>query len=136
MRFSDWQVILFALLAITCGSCVSHPEKVPAGILPKDKMITILLDVHVAESSVNSRGMTNQQLNQLVAAKYDTVMKKNGTTFAVFKDSFSYYLHHPDQFEEIYAEIVNQLTALEGKSKSKQPPMKKDGMDSLGMHAR
>lgn len=99
-------------------------------------MITILLDVHVAESSVNSRGMTNQQLNQLVAAKYDTVMKKNGTTFADFKDSFNYYLHHPDQFEEIYSEIVNQLTALEGRSKAKQPPLKREGMDSLGVHPR
>ncbi|MBX7107178.1 MAG: DUF4296 domain-containing protein [Chitinophagales bacterium] len=136
MRNSNWHLFIAALLVCFFSACVAHPEKVPSGILPEDKMIHILLDVHIAESSVNSRGMTNQQLNQLVAAKYDTVMKKNGTTFRIFEESFNYYLRHPEQFEMIYQEIVNQLTALEGKSKAKQAPMRKEGIDSLGTHAR
>lgn len=123
--------IVGAFIIFAFTSCKPGSEKAPDGILSKDKMIAVLFDIHVAESSVNSRGMTNIQLNQLVSLKYEDIMKKHGTTYPIFKDSFDYYLHHPDQFEEIYQEIVNQLTAMEGKAKARQPVLKKDGVDSI-----
>ncbi|MEO6167749.1 MAG: DUF4296 domain-containing protein [Chitinophagales bacterium] len=133
--FSGYLNIVYASIIFVFISCRPGEEKAPSGILPKDKMIAVLFDIHVAESSVNSRGMTNIQLNQLVSLKYEDVMKKNGTTYAIFKDSFDYYLHHPDQFEEIYQEIVNQLTAMEGKVKARQPVLKKDGVDSIKVNS-
>ncbi|MEP7127867.1 MAG: DUF4296 domain-containing protein [Chitinophagales bacterium] len=136
MLILKWLRIVTVFIVLIYCSCASEVEKAPDGILSKDKMIAVLLDVHIAESSVNSRGMTNQQLNQRIAAKYEDVMKKNGTTFGVFKKSFDYYLHHPEQYEEIYLEIVNQLTALEGKAKAKVPVMKKNGVDSIPTHDR
>lgn len=121
----------FLLNSIICFSCSPKPEKLPSGILTKDSMIAVLLAVHIAESSVNGRGLTNQQLNQLVAGKYDDVMLKNHTTFDVFQKSYDYYLQHPDQFEEIYLEVVNRLTALEGKSKAREPVKLHQRVDSL-----
>ncbi len=130
-HFPMLRVIFYFLMCSMLCACSKQPDKVPAGILPKDKMIVVLLDIHVAESSVNSRGMTNLELNKLVAVKYEAIMKKHGTTYAIFKESFEYYLHHPEQFELIYQEIVNQLTAMEGKAKARQPGMTKDGVDSI-----
>lgn len=120
-----------AFLVSACHSCTPEAVQLPEGILSKDKMIDVLLDIHVAESSTESRGLTTIQLNQLVSVKYEEVMKKHRTTFRVFEKSFDYYMEHPDQFEEIYLEIVNRLTALEGKAKARQPALKKDGVDSL-----
>ncbi|MGB3073715.1 MAG: DUF4296 domain-containing protein [Chitinophagales bacterium] len=135
LLISKWLRIVTLFIVFIYCACASEIEKAPEGILSKDKMIAVLLDVHIAESSVNSRGMTNQQLNQNVAAKYEDVMKKNGTTFDTFKKSFDYYLHHPEQYEEIYLEIVNKLTALEGKAKAKELVLKKEGVDSIPGHA-
>lgn len=129
--FSRFLGIVGACTLLLFTSCSPQSEKIPDGILSKDKMIAVLFDIHVAESSVNSRGMTNIQLNQLVSVKYEDIMKKHGTTYAIFKESFDYYLHHPDQFEEVYQEIVNQLTAMEGKAKARQPALKKNGVDSI-----
>lgn len=123
------KLLLFAVLCY--ASCSGDNAAVPAGILSKDKMIEVLLDVHLAESSVNSRGLTNLQLNQLIATRYDGILKSHETTFPEFKKSFDYYLQHPEQFEEIYQEIVNRLTALEGQTKARMPALRKDGMDTL-----
>lgn len=123
--------MVYVLMISVFVSCSKQSDKAPGGILSKDKMIAVLFDIHVAESSVNSRGLTNLELNKLVAVKYEDIMKKHRTTYAIFKESFDYYLHRPEQFELIYQEIVNQLTAMEGKAKAGQPERTKDGVDTL-----
>jgi hypothetical protein len=128
--FPSSQLLCFSFL-LFLFSCSSETVKAPAGILPKDKMIDVLVDVHIAESSTESRGLTATQVNSLVLAKYEEVMKKHGTTMEAFKASFTYYEHHPDVFDEIYQEVVNRLTALEGKARARKATPKKEGVDSL-----
>lgn len=94
-------------------------------------MIDVLVDVHIAESSTESRGLTATQVNALVMAKYEQVMKKNSTSMEIFKASFNYYELHPDVFDEIYQEVVNRLTSMEGKVRAKKPNTKTEGVDSL-----
>ncbi len=118
-------------ISIYLHSCNNQPSLLPEGILSKEKMIEILVDVHLAESSGDSHGFTMMQSNKLVATKYESVMRKHGTTFLQFKTSFDYYMQHPEKFDEVYQEVVNQLTALEGKFPAKRPDLIKPEVDSL-----
>lgn len=120
--------MIMATVFLSCNREDAAPGK---EIIPPQKMVDILTDIHIAESGTDSRGYNSIQLNQMVYRKYEDIMKKHGTSFSVFKASFDYYLSHPDQFDEIYQEIVNRLTALEGKSKARSPSLKKDGVDTI-----
>ena len=117
-------------LVLLC-SCKQKAEVAPSAILGKDKMIAVLVDIHLAEASNVSKGLTATQLNELISGKYDDVMKKHDVTYDEFKSSFDYYLQHPDQFDDIYQEVVNRLSAMEGKSRAKRPHMETSRMDSL-----
>ena len=118
------------LLSFMFCSCKERKVEVPPGILSKDKMIDVLVDVHLAEAAPMNHGITTKELNGIMVGKYDDVMKKHTITFEQFKKSFDYYLQHPDQLDEIYQEVVNRLTALEGKSRVKRPVSKR-GVDSI-----
>src|SRR6188768_4013198 len=80
-------------------SC-KEPEKEQPGILPKDKMIDVLVDIHIAEASSESHGLTSIQINQLVAVKYEGVLQKHGITRPQFQTAFDYYLRHPAELDE------------------------------------
>lgn len=135
LSFSSITTRIFKLAALSClvilGSCTPKEEGIPAGILDKDKMIAVLVDIHLAEASNENRSLSAIQLNEIVARKYDTVMMKHNITYAGFKTSFEYYLQHPGQFDEIYQEVVNRLSAMEGKSRAKKPHMESSRVDSL-----
>jgi hypothetical protein len=135
LSFSSINMQLFKLIAFAClvifCSCAQKQEGLPAGILTKDKMIVVLVDIHLAEASNENRSLTAIQLNEIVARKYDTVMKKHDITYVQFKTSFEYYLRNPDQFDEIYQEVVNRLSAMEGKSRAKKPHMESSRVDSI-----
>lgn len=132
MRKIFFSLPLFSFsLLLFLFSCNPESEKVPAGILPKDKMIDVLVDVHIAESSTESAGLSPAQVNALVLQRYEQVMKKHGTTFDTFKASFNYYERHPEIFDGIYQEVVNRLMALEGKARARRATPKKEGVDSL-----
>lgn len=99
-------------------------------------MADVLVDVHLAEASAENRGLSTPQINVLMAAKYDSLLKKNETTFAQFKSSYDYYLNHADQLSEIYTQVVNKLTTMESKvtvgKKTKPPPV--DRRDTIVHH--
>jgi hypothetical protein len=88
-------------------------------------MIEVLTDIHIAESSPQGSGMNQQQTNGVMASRYDTILKKHNITYKEFKTSFDYYMAHPEQLDEIYQEIINRLSTMEGKAKATRVPLKK-----------
>ena len=82
-------------------------------------MVAVLVDVHLAEATTESRGMNVLQINSTMAGRYALIFKKHELTYDEFKTSYDYYLEHPDLLNEVYIEVTNQLTTMESKVKSK-----------------
>ena len=99
-------------------SCSHKTDSVPSRIIPKDKMVDVLVDVHLAEAAADNHGLKSPQIDMMMAARYDSVFQKHGITFEEFKSSYDYYLAHPDVLSEIYSEVVNKLTTMESKANS------------------
>lgn len=112
-------------------ACSPKNERPPSGILSKDKMIEVLVDVHIIEALPQSHGLNMNQVNRIMAGKYDTVMKKHNTTNDQFDASYQYYIEHPKDLDEIYQEVVSRLTAMEGKLRANRPVSKKTATDSI-----
>ena len=127
----------FSILTLLI-SCNGKTNSVPHRIISKDKMVDVLVDIHLAEAAADNHGFTKAEINLMMASKYDSIFQKHEITFDQFKTSYDYYLNHPDEFSDIYSEVVNKLTTLVSKvrnnGKTKTLPLQKK--DSLHLTLR
>ena len=108
---------IFSLL-ILFVSCTDKTNSVPSKIISKDKMVDVLVDIHLAEAAADNHGLTKPEINVMMAARYDSIFQKHEITFEQFRTSYDYYMNHPDVFSDIYSEVVNKLTTMVSKVKN------------------
>jgi len=94
------------LVFTSCGPDAPEP---PSGTIPKDTMISLLADVHVAESRLLLSGefLNNHQVK---SAYMQQVLAKFNIDTTRFNQSFSYYTSRPDEFEQMYEHIMEEIS--------------------------
>jgi len=92
-------------------SCTDKP--LPDGILSREKMIAVLIDIHLAEAAITTQQLYGDAAGQKAADYYDMIFKKHGITKEQFKVSFEYYSQHPALYKEMYDELIIQMTEHE-----------------------
>ncbi len=102
-------VIFFSALLFI--SCSKKEEKIPDNILSKNKMIQVLVDVHIAEATIQNKYLAlNDSTKNIAAGYYINAFDKNKITEQQFRESFLYYSHHLDLLNKIYEEVINELS--------------------------
>ena len=90
-------------------SCSKRGEKIPADIIPEDKMVQILVEVHLAESQ-SQMSVQYNDIRYLKQSYYQYIFKKHQTNYKQLEKSFNYYAAHPDIFSKIYDEVITGLS--------------------------
>ncbi|MGB4770743.1 MAG: DUF4296 domain-containing protein [Chitinophagaceae bacterium] len=90
-------VLMMAVLA-ACGG-----EKLPAGVLDKDRMELVLTDVILAEAFAESylSADTSKRLKQLYTQELDKVLAIHKVSQKDFQASIQYYKSQPEQFKVV-----------------------------------
>lgn len=110
-------VVLSTLITIGCGS---EEEKIPAGIIPRDKMIAIMIDVQVAEAKIQSNNLSfNDSTKQIALGYYNYVFQKHHIRNSDFKNSFNYYASHMQVMNKMYEEVITGLSKRQAESAGK-----------------
>lgn len=88
--------IFLCLIVWQALSC-SNNNRVPRGILPKEKMQQVLWDMLSAGEFLNSYVLNKDSVNKLVQATkvYGQVLQVNHITREQFDKSYAYYRAHP-----------------------------------------
>jgi len=82
----------------------------PSNLLPEDKMIDILEDVHLAESKVNGLNLGSSDSSLAIFKKLETdLLKKHQVDTAAFRKSYQYYVAEPETFKAMYNKIIERL---------------------------
>ena len=115
-----WLILFLILLASSCGN-----DKLPKSILPKDKMIPILVELHIAENIFTQRLALGLKEENVIQDLYLSVLKKHKVDQKVFEESVYYYGKHPDQYKAIYDEVLNHLNEMDVKAKQEDSSQKK-----------
>ena len=113
---------IFLLLILAGFFACRQPTKeqaTPEDILPKEKMGNILIDIHLAELSIQVVSSPEDSLKKAISHYYDTIFKIHHITDEDFFKSFNYYLQHPDLMDEIYQEMIIEMSKRESVLKSK-----------------
>ncbi len=136
-------LLVFIALFSACGgkqeaeSVVSADK--PGDLIPEDKMILVMADVHLLESAIAYRlphgtsrtpfmiSPTEQvqvpQPNGQEEFPYYDVFKKYGYTHDQYERSNEWYASDPGHYSEMYDEVITELTRRQVNEQKGSPPV-------------
>ncbi len=113
MRYSQY-FIFFVLLALLACSGNALPE----GVLPKKKMVPILVDIHLSEAINIQKYSMSMVRDSLPEDLYLSICQKYKLDRSVIEKSLHYYGKHTGEYIPIYDEVLNVLSEMDVKAKS------------------
>lgn len=105
------QVLLFFLWAVVISSCGG--EELPEGILSEKDMISIMLDIYLAEGKVNELRVKRDSALVIFDEYERMILGKYELTDSVYTNSLRYYYDHPLKLESIYETVLDSLNLME-----------------------
>lgn len=109
---------VFAFFAVGC-----EKEQKPGNILPEDKFIEVIKDMHLADAIISEKGYKESRLDS--GSYYNSVFKKHNISRREFDENLKYYANHPKQLSAMYEKVIVQLLKQQEKLESKQRELNK-----------
>lgn len=107
----------FFLVLLMAAAACKGPEDIPEDILPKEKMVQLLIRIHIAEAAVGVRNLPSDSASKLFKAYQNELFKKAEVDDSVYARSYSYYVERPELMDQIYAAVVDSLSLRESVGK-------------------
>jgi hypothetical protein len=101
-------VLLSIFILQSCGK-----NSLPEGILSEDKMVEVLVDIHLAEGLVSTFPIHYDSSRVLYPYFEMEVFKKHGVQDSVFKKSLEYYMRDVKVMDRMYARTIDSLHVIE-----------------------
>ena len=110
-------LVYSVVLVIIFCSCNRQPsEVIPENLLSPDSMVSILVDIHLAEAATGIRRVNDLQ-SFTAHELYPSIYKLHHTDSATFHSSFNYYMKHPEKLVTIYDKVLSNLSERESKTR-------------------
>jgi hypothetical protein len=108
-------IILFSVLFFILFSCKHNKDedttiKEPANLIPTEKMIDLITDVHIAEALIVQHQSHGQNVTYYSALYFKTILKKYNISKKDFYENMEYYAYDTKKLEGIYTEVITNLT--------------------------
>lgn len=138
------QKIISALFAILVFSC-QNKQNSETKILSPTQMAKVLTEIHLAESQIPHLSQFPDSAKKIYEKFEKKVFEKTGIDSALYYQSYQYYINQVEEFEKIYAIVIDSLVMRDvrmdiGKpmdsSQIQQTPLKPRSIDSTGLELR
>jgi len=111
-------VVLIVILMAGCTEKLNKNPPSPENLIPKDKMIELLTDIHLAEAAIFSKQKLGENIDIVKYDFYFFILEKYQISPEQFKQSFRYYQADLEVFDEIYMEVITLLSKKKDQLKS------------------
>jgi hypothetical protein len=108
------KLIIVLISIFILQSCSKN--RLPEGILNEDKMVEILVDIHLAEGLVSTFPIHYDSSRVLYPYFEMEVFKKHSVPDSVFKKSLEYYMRDVIVMDRMYARTIDSLHVIEKSS--------------------
>lgn len=110
-------LLILTLLTFAC----SKPEVVvPQEVIPRDSMISLLCDLHLAEASIQLRNAgAGDSARAETYARYRYVFSVHQVDRERVKNSMIFYRSHPEFFHKMYKEVIAKLSERQAKEQKR-----------------
>ena len=101
-------LLIMCLLLLSCSNNnVSNVE-----IIPKNKFIQILKDIHLVEADYEiNKSKGEEKAKENLYIDYHKIFLNYNITKRLFSNTMSYYSNNPNQLEEIYSLTLQKISA-------------------------
>jgi hypothetical protein len=122
MKINKLLIIPVLVMLLACNREGPILNSRPSGVLSKEKMIDLLVDINLAESALRvglpAHNLPSDSLYQ--KSQFIKVFEKNKVKPDDFDKSLNYYTEHVEELNEIYLEVINRLTVMEAGLEAKK----------------
>lgn len=106
-----YKYVLFLVLSFSLLGCGGKKEEeIPAYVLSDEKMIKVLTEIYLIDAATNIHTFPGITMPADPVPGYDKFLKQHGITYAEFKKSYDWYIERPKKLNEIYTEVLNELS--------------------------
>ena len=109
--------LFIALLTVLVFSCKEPKEEIPDNVLPMNKMVNVLIDIHLIEGNLSNKNLPKDTGIIFYNLYEKDLYKKYNIDDSIYNRSFTYYSAHPQLMDQIYEKVVDSLSLLEGEEK-------------------
>lgn len=102
---------LFLLAVVLFVISCTKDESLPEGILSKEQMVDLMIDIRMAEGMVGTVNMGADSAQVIFNALEKRIFAKHGLDSASYVKSYNYYLLHPELFLEVSDIALDSLKA-------------------------
>ena len=107
-----------AMAGLLLASVVSCGPKPTPITMDEDKLVEVLIDVHVAEAAVQMlRGATK---DSVINAYYDQIFETHGLSREDFETTMEILRTDPKRMEALYSKIMNEMERQEVTEEEKE----------------
>ena len=85
----------------------------PENIIPKDKMVELLVDVQLIEAAIKSDNTRKKDSKSYTIYYYSYLFKKYNTTKEDFIESLHYYQQNMNEFDQMFTEVIESLSKFQ-----------------------
>jgi hypothetical protein len=107
---------IFCILSLAVlASCGQQGDNTPKNLLPEQKLVQILADVHVAEARIENRIVYPDTAMMLYGLEQQRILEAHGVEEQLFRDTYRYYLSDIKKMDKLYEIILDTLSVREAK---------------------
>ncbi|MCM1028031.1 MAG: DUF4296 domain-containing protein [Pseudoflavonifractor sp.] len=98
----------FLLAVVFAALFVCSCSKAPDGVIPPSEMASLMADIHIGESVVETerRAFPSDSSRQILK---QSILARHGYDVAVFDSSLMYYGKNMDRYAELYSDVIDIL---------------------------
>ncbi|HYG02068.1 MAG TPA: DUF4296 domain-containing protein [Chryseosolibacter sp.] len=110
---------LCVVIMLGVAAC-KQTEPPPPDILPKEKIVEVLIEVYIAEQKANRLGIPQDSALMVFQVMKKEILSAADVKEPLFETSFNYYFAHPPEMEQIYTAVVDSLQLREQRAPQSQ----------------
>ncbi|MCK8491431.1 DUF4296 domain-containing protein [Spirosoma sp. RP8] len=109
MKQTIWMGLAMLYLSLLQG-CQPPEDKRPDNLIPEERMVAILTEVHILEARVGRMGLRSTDSSNVAYHHLEKqIFRKFKVDTAAYSKSYAYYAAHPRAMETIYQQVVDNL---------------------------
>ena len=100
--------LLFLVFATALFACANDVQTIPEGVMTRNKLINVVVDVEVAQALIRFKLSREDTLNQ--DQIFNEVYEKHQTSEEEFNRSLTYYCKDPKVVEGLYIDVITAIS--------------------------
>ncbi|NJN41223.1 MAG: DUF4296 domain-containing protein [Flammeovirgaceae bacterium] len=94
-------------LGLVMSGCKPSADHKP--IMEEEKFVNLLVEIYIAEARLASYPIERDSAIKLFIPFEDQLLEKYAISDSLLKETYRYYIDHPDEFDKIYDIVVDSL---------------------------